>query len=344
MNFDRLRMNIRTAALCLLLLALLANAAGAFSENIKPHKTKANVSIAPVKVQWMGQIKSRQLNESSGLAVSNFHEDILWSINDSGSDAELFALTVSGEHVGRWPIDLPKPSDWEAMDSFHWRGKNYLLIADIGDNFAMRDSVSYIILKEPDIKTLAVSAVLQPLVSQRFVYPGGPRDSEAIAVDPLREQILVLSKRTRPPELYRLPLSSVESHELQSQAAPAEPIAASYVASLEGFEKPELADVDFYGGIWKYLGMPTGMSIANNRLLVTTLEHAYLFDLDALETPPVRVMLPFAGQREAIAFAKDRDDQAYVSHERRYGLRSADIYRLTLSPIKDDQPPSNETR
>jgi hypothetical protein len=56
------------------------------------------------------------------------------------------------------------------------------------------------------------------------------------------------------------------------------------------------------------------------------------------------VMLPFAGQREAIAFTKDRDDQAYVSHERRYGLRSADIYRLTLSPIKDDQPPSNEMR
>ncbi len=344
MNFYHLRMNTRTAVLCLLLHALLANAVGAFSEDKKPHITEASVSVAPVKAQWMGQIESRRLNESSGLAVSNFHEDILWSINDSGSDAELFALTVTGEHVGRWPIDLPKPSDWEAMDSFHWRGKNYLLIADIGDNFAMRGSVSYIILQEPDVKTLADSAVLQPLVSQHFVYPGGPRDSEAIAVDLLREQILVLSKRTKPPELYRLPLFSIESHEVQPQAAPVEPITASYVASLEGFAKPELAEVDFYGVIWEYLGMPTGMSIANNRLLVTTLEHAYLFDLDALEAPPVRVMLPFAGQREAIAFAKDRDDQAYVSHERRYGLRSADIYRLTLSPIKDDQPPSNEMR
>ncbi|MBL6707968.1 MAG: hypothetical protein ISP99_01440 [Pseudomonadales bacterium] len=344
MNFYHLRMNIRTAALFLLLLALLANAAGAFSENKKAHANKANLSTTSVEVQWMGQIESRRLNESSGLAASNIHEDILWSINDSGGDAELFALTVSGEHVGRWPIDLPKPTDWEAMDSFHWRGKNYLLIADIGDNFAMRDFVSYIILQEPDVKTLADSAVLQPLVSQRFVYPGGPRDSEAIAVDPMREQILILSKRTKPPELYRLPLSSIESDEEQPQAAPAEQITASYVASLEGFDTPELAEVDFYGGIWEYLGMPTGMSIANNRLLVTTLEHAYLFNLDALEAPPVRLKLPFAGQREAIAFAKGRDDLAYVSHERRYGLRSADIYRLTLSPIKDDQPPSNEMR
>ena len=128
----------------------------------------------------------------------------------------------------------------------------------------------------------------------------------------MREQILVLTKRTRPPELYRLPLSYVESHELQAQAAQAEPITASYVASLQGFEKPEVAEVDFYGNIWKYLGMPTGMSIANNRLLVTTLEHAYLFDLDGLETPPVRLTLPLQDS-EAIAFAKDKDDQAYVS-------------------------------
>ena len=131
---------------------------------------------------------------------------------------------------------------------------------------------------------------------------------------------------------------------MQAQAAQAQLITASYVASLKGFEKPEVADVDFYGSVWKYLGMPTGMSIAINRLLVTTLEHAYLFDLDALETPPVRLTLPFAGQREAIAFAKDQDDQAYVSHERRYGLRAADIYRLILSPIRDGQLPSNETR
>ena len=72
MNFDRLRVNIRTAALCLLLLALLANVAGAFSENRRPDEAKANVSAAPVKVRWMGQIESRQLNESSGLAASNF--------------------------------------------------------------------------------------------------------------------------------------------------------------------------------------------------------------------------------------------------------------------------------
>ena len=100
-------------------------------------------------VQWMGQIESRRLDESSGLAASQHYEDILWSINDSGSDAELFALTIRGEHVGRWSINLPTPSDWEAMDSFQWRGKNYLLLADIGDNFATRGSVSYTILAEP---------------------------------------------------------------------------------------------------------------------------------------------------------------------------------------------------
>jgi hypothetical protein len=321
--------NIRIAALCTLLVVPL----WVFAE--APLERAATV-------QWMGQIESRRLDESSGLAASRRYEDILWSMNDSGSEAELFALTIRGEHVGRWSIDLPKPTDWEAMDSFQWRGKNYLLVADIGDNFAMRGSVSYTILEEPDARSMADDAILRPLISQHFVYPKGPRDSEAIAVNPARGEILVLSKRTKPPELYRLPLSLFAANETQVRTNADEPITASYVTSLQGFAAPSRAEVDLYGGIWKYLAMPTGMSIADNSLFVTTPEHGYLFDLNNLAAPPYRVMLPFAGQREAIAFAKDRSDQAYVSHERKHGLRSADIYRVDMAPLRSNQPPSNE--
>ena len=323
--------NIRIAALCALLAGPQWGFAGAFLERT-------------ATVQWMGQIESRRLDESSGLAASQRYEDILWSMNDSGGEAELFALTIHGEHIGRWSLDLPKPNDWEAMDSFQWRGKNYLLVADIGDNFAMRSSVSYTILEEPDARTLVDGAILRPVISQHFVYPNGPRDSEAIAVDPVRGEILVLSKRTKPPELYRLPLSLGAANKSQNQTNSGEPITASYVTSLQGFVVPGRAEVDLYGGVWAYLGMPTGMSITDNRLLVTTLEHAYLFDLNNLATPPNRVVLPLTGQREAIAFAKDRSDQAYVSNERRHGLRSADIYRVNLAPLRSNQPPSNETR
>ena len=321
--------NIRIAALCTLLVVPL----WVFAE--APLERAATV-------QWMGQIESRRLDESSGLAASQRYEDILWSMNDSGSEAELFALTIRGEHVGRWSIDLPKPTDWEAMDSFQWRGKNYLLVADIGDNFATRGSVSYTILEEPDARSLADDAILRPLMSQHFVYPKGPRDSEAIAVNPARGEILVLSKRTKPPELYRLPLSLFAANETQVRTNADEPITASYVTSLQGFAAPSRAEVDLYGGIWKYLAMPTGMSIADNSLFVTTPEHGYLFDLNNLVSPPYLVMLPFAGQREAIAFAKDRSDQAYVSHERKHGLRSADIYRVDMAPLRTNQPPSNE--
>ena len=100
----------------------------------------------------------------------------------------------------------------------------------------MRGSVSYIILEEPDIKTLAVSAVLQPLVSQRFVYQEVLEIARP-SVDTLREQMLVLTKRTRPPELYRLPLSSVESHELQLLPGSADHCNRCLP---QGFEKPGL--------------------------------------------------------------------------------------------------------
>ena len=305
-------------------------------------ETPNEIVASATMVQWMGRIESRHLDESSGLAASQHYEDILWSINDSGGEAELFALTIRGEHVGRWSIDLPKPTDWEAMASFQWRGKSYLLIADIGDNFAMRGSVSYTILEEPDIATLADNAVLRPLISQDFVYPNGAQDSEAIAVDPQREEILVLSKRSKPPQLYRLPLSSLREKAPEQEAIPSPPITAGHVAALRGFTAPGLAEADLYGGMWNYLGMPTGMSIADNRLLVTTLEHAYLFDRNNLSKPPLRLPMPFSGQREAVTFAKGRSDQAYVSHERRQGLRSADIYRITMAPITANQPLLNE--
>ena len=36
------------------------------------------------QARWLGDIEDPRLNESSGLAASNYATDVLWSINDSG--------------------------------------------------------------------------------------------------------------------------------------------------------------------------------------------------------------------------------------------------------------------
>lgn len=292
-----------------------------------------SISVIPASVQWMGNIQSTRLDESSGLASSHYSAGVLWSINDSGSGPELFALTLNGQHLGSWLIDMPEPVDWEAMASFQWQDKGFLLVADIGDNFAARSSVSFTVIREPDLEQVAVGERLKPLFTRHFTFPGGARDAEAVAVDAVREEVLVLSKRTRPPELYRLPLS-VKSPETSAHApisgAAASMLEAELVAELAGFRKPSKDQADSYGSHWAYMGMPTGMSLSADRLLVTTLEHAYLFSRQNLSEPAKLIKLPFAGQREAIAFAKNSSNTAYVTHERKDGLRKAAIYRLQL--------------
>ena len=286
----------------------------------------------PATVQWAGVIESGRLNESSGLAASQRYSDVLWSMNDSGGNAELFALSASGKHLGSWMLDMPKPLDWEAMTSFTWGQKPYLLVADIGDNFATREHVSYTIIAEPDIQTLATDARLAPVLTQTFTYPQGPRDSEAIAVNAAQGELLVLSKRTQPPELYRLPLTLDTNRKDASDTMPIQ--IAEKIGLLGGFKKPDRASVDLYGEVWPYLGMPTGMSLFGDRLLVTTLEDAFLFDRKHINAPPQRISLPYIGQREAITFVGTEGNVAYVSHERKYGMRQAQLLRIVLIPAE----------
>lgn len=297
-----------------------------------PVKADSDVSVLPATVQWMGNIQSRRLDESSGLASSHNDAGVLWSINDSGSGPEIFAMTTQGQHLGSWLIDMSDPLDWEAMASFRWRNRNYLLMADIGDNFAARSSVSFTVVAEPRLDQILPDQRLKPLLVQHFTFPDGPRDAEAVAVDIQRQELLVLSKRTVPPELYRVPLDmeSMESPETVKTEGAVGVLQAQLLTALTDFSRPPKRQVDLYGSYWPYIGMPTGMTLSADRLLVTTLEHAYLFDRKVLSQPAKLIKLPFAGQREAIAFAKDSSDTAYLTHEREDGLRKTAVYRIQL--------------
>ena len=85
-----------------------------------------------------------------------------------------------------------------------------------------------------------------------------------------------------------------------------------------------------YGRAAPYQGMPTGMSLKGERLLVTTYRDAYLYDYGDVTQEPSRIPLPLAGQREAIAFARDSDSTAYVSRERKNTTEIAEIFELNF--------------
>lgn len=151
-----------------------------------------------------GLITNKELEEVSGFAASHAHEDVLWAINDSGNPARLYALSLRGKELAHYDVEGANNIDWEDLASFNQNGKHYLLVADTGDNGGQRKSVTLYVFEEP---ASLVNGTLRPAWSIRVRWPDGPRDCEAVAVDAAAGNILLVSKKREPPELFLLPLA-----------------------------------------------------------------------------------------------------------------------------------------
>ncbi|MBC7990003.1 MAG: hypothetical protein H7Y19_10535, partial [Luteimonas sp.] len=175
-------------------------------------------AAAPPFAQVSGLLVDGELDEISGLAASRRHPDVLWLIDDGGNPARLFAVSKRGRRLATFAVEGVIKTDWEDLAAFDQGGKHYLLIADTGDNGGLRRSLQLHVFEEPasldagDNEKAGASAPskpaapLKPAWSIAFRWPDGARDCEAVAVDAARGQILLVSKKRQPPELFALPL------------------------------------------------------------------------------------------------------------------------------------------
>lgn len=143
------------------------------------------------------------LPELSGLATSMTHRRTVWAINDSGSDAEVFALsTRTCKVTARLRLRGVAAKDFEAIGASRDKsGRGVLWVGDIGDNQTRRDSVVIYRVVEP--ATLGDATV--EARGHRIRYADGPRDAEALMVDPRSQQLWLVSKRPSGAGLYKLP-------------------------------------------------------------------------------------------------------------------------------------------
>lgn len=151
-----------------------------------------------------GLVTSRQLDEISGLAASHAHDGVLWAINDGGNPARLYAISRRGRLLARYEVEGAGNQDWEDLSSFELGGRRYLLLADTGDNAGRRRGFSLHVFEEP---AKLANGKLKPAWTIRARWPDGPRDCEAVAVDAAAGQVLLVSKKRVPPELFSLPLA-----------------------------------------------------------------------------------------------------------------------------------------
>lgn len=151
-----------------------------------------------------GLVTDGRLGEISGLAASPVQSNLLWAIDDSGNPARLYALTRRGQLRASYAVDGIAKTDWEDIAAFQLDGKSYLLVADTGDNGGIRKILSLHVFPEP--ADADHDGHVSPAWSIRFRWPDGARDCEAVAIDAERGEILLISKKRQPPQLFLLPL------------------------------------------------------------------------------------------------------------------------------------------
>ena len=69
---------------------------------------------------------------------------VLWAHADSGADAEIHALTETGDHLATYPLEGATATDWEdiAVGPGPEDDTSYVYVGDIGDNTSVRGDVT----------------------------------------------------------------------------------------------------------------------------------------------------------------------------------------------------------
>lgn len=152
-----------------------------------------------------GNLDAPGLDEVSGCVASSVNKDVLWVHNDSGDDAVVYALSTKGELLCAVSIENATNRDWEdiAMGPGSEKGKSFLYLGDIGDNNGSASTITVYRIAEPMIDPLCKAMTIS---AERIEmkYPDGPRDAEALIVDPVSNDIYIITKRERKSRVYKL--------------------------------------------------------------------------------------------------------------------------------------------
>jgi len=284
-------------------------------------QTPANAAAAPPLSVWhgpetIGQITEPAINEASGLAPSRRAPTLLWTHNDSGNAPVLYAIDTSGNFVGSVRIEGAINRDWEDVASYELDGRAYLIAADIGDNNAVYPECTLYIIAEPAPAELSPTRELlaKPERVIRYVYPGGPRDCESLAVDIREHAIYLISKRTTPPVLYRLPLLPADTNA---------PLTAEELGPVNGIPAPSglLSLMSVPWGKWRALPCSLDISLDGTTAAVLTYGEVYLYprlgDEDwasAFARTPQALAAHDLPQAEGLCFSRD-GQTLYVTTE-----------------------------
>jgi hypothetical protein len=191
-----------------LLVALAAVGCGGDHESAAPPPSAAAAPAAPKRPALCGTLRSRvtgqvtdpSATELSGLVRSRTQRDLLWSHNDSGAGPELYGLRTDGRVAAHPQVTGAQAVDWEDIATGPAaNGSSLLYIGDIGDNAAARQTIDVYRVAEPKVG----EPVTAPAARLTLRYPDRPHDAEALLVDPIRGDLVIVTKFIGGARAYR---------------------------------------------------------------------------------------------------------------------------------------------
>lgn len=168
--------------------------------------TEQNPNYGPPRI--IGRITAKDIPESSGIAVSACQNDVMWTHNDSGDDAYIFAIDMTGKLLATYRVENAKNKDWEDIAGFKdGAGKCYIYLGEIGDNDLKREQHSVYRIPEPSVPrdgaaTERSNAIpTSPAEVVNYAYPDRDHNAETLMVHPKSGEIYVLSKEKSSPSM-----------------------------------------------------------------------------------------------------------------------------------------------
>jgi len=194
----------RSAAAVTTLLLLACGGSGEPSDRARePASTQTEPSrpfrvrhplCASLRSRVTGHIATADATELSGLVLSRTQRRVLWTHNDSGDRARIFAVSPGGRLLAELTIEGAENVDWEDIAVGPAAGAgDALYIGDIGDNAEQRAEIVVYRIAEPRVAGGGgrLTALAERLTLR---YPDSPHDAEALLADPSSGALVVVTK------------------------------------------------------------------------------------------------------------------------------------------------------
>ena len=156
-------------------------------------------------IKQVGILENTQLKEASGLAPCTYRSDWLYAHNDGGDFNRFFILDTNGKHLKSVIVPFSGNRDMEdiAVDPNPVNGNTYVYLADIGDNNGVYPEIKIYRFREEYFLDNNRDTTAQRAQTYLFVYPDGPRDAEAMFIDPWSHHMYIFTKRDARTSVYK---------------------------------------------------------------------------------------------------------------------------------------------